>query len=306
MKKIAVVMLMVLVGVKSYSQKFAKDWSELEDKKFFKKELITYGDQHIKKFVKSNDNLPVFNHLGLMSFSLFQPNYSKNAKYAIITPYLTSNGSEFFIDKIYSKALPEIKRQIQELSKSILTPEEFCKTKQQRELYFESNFEASKLSNAVISISERIRGAVNDAKACPDGYRFILMSNADPKIWRAIGEFAGLVDLDAVLVFETTVAFDGKSLSVVKITASLIGPNPIPYNEKNKKKYAPMGPLKGYLEGILFGSIELTPPKNPIWLANFKKGQIKESSFEGLEVVYARLAVHLLNEVQSRFDKLKK
>jgi len=111
------------------------------------------------------------------------------------------------------------------------------------------------------------------------------------------------MEVDAFLTVETTLIFTGKELILSSIKMAIIGPNQIPYNEKDKKKYAPMGPLKGYLEGIRYGFAEVRLKKG-IVIATLKNGQVQGVHIDKLDTVYGRITERLVTLTNEELNKL--
>jgi len=309
MKKIAITLLIGFICFHGFSQKTVKEWSELEDKKFFKKIQFSSTVHHIKKLAKSPDEIPKLDKIGILGFSLIQPTYRTVTGHSIISGALTETGSIFFADIMYDAALKSIKQEIQNSPSSIIEPSEYLTDEVKTKLFNETIFEVSKSFKWTMEMSMRLRASgkrLSDVKGCPDELKYVVVSNADPKVWRAVGKLAGEMDLDAVLVIENTMGFDGKVLTLQKITTSLIGPNTVPYNEDSKKYYAPMGPLKGYLEGILYGGTEIVVPKGNLTVATFKKEKVTSMNFDGIGEVYSRLVIETLKRTQEKIADLTK
>jgi len=83
---------------------------------------------------------------------------------------------------------------------------------------------------------------------------------------------------------------------------SLVGANPTAQSEK--VSYAPVGPLKGYIEGFVYGQVTFTP--KPFVLATFKKKDMKWNDINGLETVNKRLADNLIEYIEEELAKAKK
>ncbi|HSR39602.1 MAG TPA: hypothetical protein VLL95_11860, partial [Phnomibacter sp.] len=167
------------------------------------------------------------------------------------------------------EAFPAMKEHLGKNQVELLMPSDYLNDETKKKLYKEVQFEMSGMFKFVESMQKKIRGSEKgDVKGAANDLQYISASNADPKVWRAVGKFAGDMGLDAVLVIETSLYYDGKTLSLDKIVASIIGPNTVPFDENDKKYYAPFGPLKGYLEGINYGWTETFAPDGPIWLAD--------------------------------------
>lgn len=311
MKKAVIALVLGVISFTGYSQKTVKGWSEMEDKKFFKKMIPGTGSGNIKKFINRDDidnseQIPKLEKIGILGLSIFQPTFSDKEPYSIITPYLTDAGSVFFSDMLYKDAVSLMKNAYAANGATLLTPDEYLDTEEEKKRYAEAQFEPSKLMAAVASISNRIRGGqADDVRAGLPGYKYLVGLEADAKMWREIGKFAAEIGLDAVLVIETQLGYDGKNLGLQKIRTFLVGPNPIPYRESDEKHYAPFGPLKGHLEGIVYGSLIGISPSGGQLLATLKKGSIKDSYFEGMDKVYARIAEELLKHSKAELEKLK-
>mgnify|MGYP000458414057 CR=1 FL=1 len=306
MKKIVFGLLFVsLFSQIGFAQKTVKEWSEMEDKKFTKKLLISKGTGLIGRMIKDPSQLPKFDTIGILGFSIIQPTYSDKNPHSIVTPYLTSTGATFFVDAFFNDAKPEMSSRYTNQNTTLLTPSEYLDSQEKKDLYNSTEFEHSKLWKAVGKMSNSIRGGrVDDIKGSPEGYKYLVVVSADAKMWRAIGKFSGDLGLDAVLVVETTLGYNGKQLILQKIEMALIGPNTVPYSEKDKKKYAPFGPVKGYLEGINYGYLQINPPKGGILLATMKKGKIIDSHLEDIGVIYGRIADILLKNTKEEFKAL--
>ena len=139
---------------------------------------------------------------------------------------------------------------------------------------------------AVGNIAKSLGGTVKgyDGKGTPKGQKFIV-EVGDPKIYRAMGKFAGDMGVDAVVNIEQTIWWDGKTFALGPIKMTITGPNPVPYDEN--AYYVKVGPLKGYMEGIIFASVTANPPK-PYGLAVFKKKKLKDVNFTNTNLLNFR------------------
>ena len=182
----------------------------------------------------------------------------------------------------------------------ILIPDEYCDTPEKKDLYEDTEFEASKMSQAVAKVASRIRSPLVPEE--PAGYygKMVLMSNSDIKLWRDIGDFARKMEMDAMVIVEQTVYFDGSEIALGPVVMTIIGPNPTP--ETDDTSYAPMGPLKGYLEGFIYGAVTVTPPKSFLLGKVIKKKSIQWEDMDGLEVAYARIGSELIKYVNTELD----
>ena len=107
--------------------------------------------------------------------------------------------------------------------------------------------------------------------------------------------------MDGLLVIEQTVTFDGKTIALNTCTITLVGANPTPQTEETS--YAPVGPLKGYLEGFVYGAVTFD---RHLPLATIKKKNIVWNDLSGLETVYNRASTNLLNYMDEELAKIKK
>ena len=146
---------------------------------------------------------------------------------------------------------------------------------------------------------------MGDVKVDIPGLKRVAYANADPKIWRAVGKLAGELDLDAFLIIENHFTSDKKGTYLQEIGFTLVGPNTVPYREEDKKKYAPLGPLKGYLEGIMLGHVRMEPPKGAIKTLSIYEKKFAGFHLEGIGKVYARALDYLVSQTKQAYDKLK-
>ncbi len=308
MKKVIFTLLLgTIFTFAGYTQTTVKGWSAMDDKKFSKKLAYGKGTGMVAKRVEDASQLAKFDKIGILGFSLYQPTYSDKKPFSVVTPYLTDAGSTFFVDEFFAVSLPEIRDEFAKSQSALLTPDEYLDTDEKIQHYNSVEFEHAKMWKMVGSISNKIRGGrVDDIKGAPKGYKYLLAVNADAKMWREIGKFTGEIELDAVLVIETTFGFDGRQIVLQKIEMALIGPNPVPYNKKHKKYYAPFGPVKGYLEGLNYGFVSVIPPKGGILIAKLKKGKITESHYEGIGAIYGRIAAILLAKTKADWNDILK
>ncbi len=142
----------------------------------------------------------------------------------------------------------------------------------------------------------------SDARATPEGYKLITEANWDIKLMRTIGVFCSKADIDAVLCVQHQISWDGKVLYWDPLTMSLIGPNPVPENEDDW--YAPMEPLKGYLEVFIYGAVTVKQ-KDFQFLRYTEKTGI-EHNFWDINLIYNRAVQSLIDYVNKEIDKLAK
>ena len=170
----------------------------MEDKKFFKKIQFSSQVHHIKKLAKSSDEIPKLDKIGILGFSLIQPRYVKKTTTSIISGAVTEEGAKFFVDIMYGDALPSIKQKFQNLPISIIEPSEYLTDDAKTKLFNETEFEVSNSFKWTMKMTYRLRASgkrLSDVKGAPDELRYIVVSNADPKVWRAVGKLAGELGL---------------------------------------------------------------------------------------------------------------
>lgn len=299
--------LMILVVQLCFAQKTIKEWSETSDKSFNKKYQYVDHSGFLKNSIKQKwltpDQLPTIKEAGILSFVAIQPTFTKNTPKSIYTKYLTSAGTGRLSDKLFPIVMAGMKTSFEGKGISLKIPEEYCDSKEKQKLFNETEFESSKLMKASAAIASFIRSP--QMKDDPSGYKykFVSMAHGDYKVSRAIGKFSKDMGMDLLVCYEQTIWFDGKKMALGPITISLIGPNPTPQTDKTS--YAPTGPLKGYMEGFVFASVTMAPPK-AYELAVIKKKSIIWSDLDGLELIYKRISDHLIDYMNMKFDELKK
>lgn len=307
MKKTTVLLILALLCFNGKAQKTIKEWSEYDDKKFAKKAQYFDGLGFLKNSIKQGwvtaDQIPPVKNIGVLSYVVIQPTFTQKSPYSIYTNYLTSSGTGKVSDKLFPMVLDGMKTSIEGKGMSLLIPEQYCDTEEKKNLFNTTEFEASKLMKSSAAIASYIRSP--QMKDDPTGYygKFVTMANSDYKVSRAIGKFSKEMGLDAMVVYEQTLWFDGKTMSLGPISICLIGPNPTPETEKTS--YAPTGPLKGYMEGFIFGNVNLAPPK-AFELAVVKKKSIAWEDLTGFDVIFKRITDGLIDYMNAEFDELKK
>lgn len=302
-KRTILALTAALVGVSSFSQKTLQDWVEMDDAKMSKKWFFSHSLDQIKKNVSSAEDLPSVGNIAVLSYAMFSPNPDPRSD-AIIRPMMiTGEGTAYLVDELYSYAEPGLQKAFEENGIDYLSNQEFLDTPEKKEKLENTTFELSTLFKATLAMANYFSGraASGDAKGNPEGQKYIMESGGDAKIWRAVGKFAGEMGVDALLCVEQTVYWDGKNVYLGRIEMSIVGPNPIPENPDHW--YAPAGPLKGYLEGLLYAHVELDPPSS-YEIGVLKK---KEVSFymDNLDKAYTKIANILVKYMNEEIEKLK-
>lgn len=285
-------------------------WNEYNDKKFTKRlsfiSNLQYTEKMFKKFKLTDEEIPKLKRVGVLGLSMYQPTAGYKAGNSIYTPYFTEAGEIYFLDKLYTPTLQPMKEAFAEQGIELLMPAEFLDTPQKRTMFENTEFEMSGLFKTIEALQSRIRAAsTSPVKSSYEGTKFIGQIHADPKVWREVGKFAGDIGLDAVLVVETQMAHNGGAAILQSVNMTLAGPNSVPYNKEHENYYAPFGPLKGYLEGIIYGALTGTSPKGGMLFAAIHKGKVHDLRDQDVGVVYGRIAKQLLLETNNEIAKLQ-
>lgn len=312
MKKLLVVVLTCFFSTTAYSDT-PTSWAEQQDKKFFKSMQFSSGLHHIKKFAETQEQIPEIQKVGILAFSIYQPATKKvkssytsgGVRYeSIYAPYITEEGVSAFTYIIYEAALPAMKESFSEQGIELLTPDEYLDTPEKKALFDDTQIQNSGTWEAVIAFVNRLNARATPA--VPDGQKFVLLANADAAIWRSVGKLAGELGLDALLVVESTYSFDyAAQIALRKIDMSLIGPNTVPYAEASVKKYAPFGPLEGYLEGIVYGNLAGLYSKGALLIARVEEDRYTETHFENIDVLYGRISRQLIVDTNVEVEKFR-
>ena len=304
MKRTILIINLCVFSLLAYSQKTIQEWGALDDAKFTKKLPFGTGIHYLKTDFKETGQRPKLENVGIFSYSLFSPNPDPRSDLVIAPMQITNSGSVFLVDELFTLVEPGITKGLNSQSLNYKTSDEYLDTEKKKELFQNANFEASKLAKASQKIYDFLdnRAVAGDVKVAPDGYKFLLQSSMDAKLWRAIGKFTGEVEIDGLINVEQTVYWDGKNLALGPIMMNLIIPNPFPESEDSW--YSPAGPLKGYLEGVILAFVTIHPPK-PYSLGELSKKRV-ELDFSGLDVIYAKIAKNLIDYYNDEFAKYEK
>lgn len=304
MKKLIFLFCILVVPMIGSSQKTLKEWADLDEKKWGKQLAFNDYLTNLKRYVKSEDQKPKVKNIGLLTFYMFTPSPTQRNINLLSPAHITGKGSSFIVDELFEIALPALQKGFEEKGILLMDLNGYLDDDRKKQLYNETEFEPSTLAKGTAAWAAKLSGRAygGDAKATPDGYKLITETNWDIKMMRTTGDFAKKVDIDAVISVMQQINWDGKNLYLGPTVMSMIGPNPIPENDDDW--YAPVGPLKGYLEGFIFGAVVASPPKAYL-LGETSKKSI-EINFDDLDLVYTRLASSLSEYVFEKIDKLVK
>lgn len=302
MKKTILILNLFVISLLAYPQKTIQDWAQLDEKKFTKKFAFASGMGFLKQDFKETGQFPKLENVGFLSYALFSPNPTQRDASIISPMQITGSGTSFLVDQLFLKAEPGIRKGLASKSINYKTSEEYLDTDEKKELFKNTEFKASSLTKASMKMVSFFSGkdSRGDAKGKPDGYKYILQSSGDAKLWRAIGKFAGEIEIDGLINVEQTIWWDGKNVALGPIVMNLIIPNPFPYNEDSW--YAPVGPLKGYLEGVTLAFVTVNPP-DAYHLGELSKKKT-ELDFSELDVIYERIISSLIDYSKEEFSKL--
>lgn len=306
MKNLIVLSVYAFLVCPAFSQKTLAEWASQEEKTFNKNLQYSNNLFQLKTAIGKGwvtpDAIRFPEKIGLLSYSMIQPTFTDKDAVSIYTPFLTDTGVDNMLDYLFPETLAGIKAAVEENNLRGLIPEEYCDTPEKKNKYESTEFELSKLFKGVEKIQEKLRSTQNTGDA--KGYvgKFIVAANADPKVWRAVAAFAKEMGVDAMLVIGQTIYFDGNNVAMGPANITLIGVNPTPAT--NVTSWAPVGPIKGYLEGFVYGSVDVAAP--PIQLAAIKKKKVTFSDNAGLETAFNRIAGNLINYSKAELEKIKK
>lgn len=322
MKKSFLSLLLIIgIVIVSSGQKTIREWSELDDKKFTKKwtylNTLNYLKTSVKKGWISKDQIPEVKEIGILGITLFQPTFTDVKGVTVLnvyTPFLTSAGSVTLIDELGKYIIPGMLEACKSNGITLSSPENYLNSGEKQKTYDNYEWEPSKLMGATASIASFIRSPQTQYDPEASWGKMVMMADSDIKTWRDIGSLSSQLDLDMMAVVEQTVFFDGKKkssyLGPIKIV--LIGPNPTP--KTDEVKYAPIGPLKGYIEGFIYGAVTVTPPEQ------YEISRIAEEEVDGskekidhlyfddltsLNEIYSRITSHLIEYMNAEIADIK-
>ncbi len=309
MKKKATLLIILGFSVLCVSAQTIEEWANMDDKKFQKttKDVI-HNTNELKKFARSNDELPKFEKIGLLSFSIFDAaSFQRKDLYSYQSFALNQLGGIYLIDTLFHKTFWAMNETLNENHNLyLLLPDNYNDTEEKKKIYENTEIEISGLFKATASIEKKIRGGlVGDMKMDIPGLKRVGYASADPKVWRAVGKLAGDLGLDGFLIIENRLTTDKKGTYVTTIAFTLVGPNPVPYREDDAKKYAPIGPLKGYLEGVMLGSVRIEPPK-AVQILTISDKKLAGIHLEGMDKLYARTLDFLLTDTKEAYSGILK
>lgn len=296
-----------------YGQKTLQELNALEDKKFDKMivhDRVGYG--YLKTFLKqkqlTEDQLPQFNKVGLLSFLLFDNAIQSRAdsydrEKAPVYKAITEAGGQSLVKEFYSPSLEGIKKAMESKNKELLTPNDYLNSEEEKSTYMNAEIKPTSLIGGI----SKALGQQNDreANAVPESYalHYATFAAGDVKLSRSVGKLATDLDVEAFLSTQVSVEVIKNKLCLVNIKMALHAPNPAPYDEN--RKYPGVGATKGYWEGLCFSSMTFTPSK-PIELASIKKTSLTEENYKGFDKLLEKLTLNLFNNVDENMSELQK
>lgn len=299
-----IIMALIILPLQNLAQKSLKEWSEFPEKKWNKQLTFNSYLNNLKRYVNTEDQKPKIKKVGLLTFYMFTPSPTQRNINLLRPAQITHSGSDYIVDMLFYVGYPGLVSGFEKKGISLLKIEEFLDTQEKMDLYHNTEFEPSALGKGTAKWAAKLSGRAwgGDARATPEGYKLITEANWDIKLMRTIGDFCKKVDIDAVLCVQHQISWDGEVLYWGPLTMSLIGPNPVPESEDDW--YAPMGPLKGYLEGFIYGAV-IVQQKDFMFLGYTKKTGM-ELNFWDMHLVYDRSVQSLMDYVNKEIGKLVK
>jgi len=230
--------------------------------------------------------------VGELEFSALALRYGGTYKQ---TSGLSEEGGNHFATQFESQSIDDLKEAFAAHDMQLLTPDEFADTDAKRAAYVGFDMPLGGLSKATMAIVDAVHKNP-EVSASARGYKAIPahLFFGDPKLREAMEDLRTELQLDALAVVCTTTHSSKKEVGVAKIELVMWGPNP---QEKPKQKIAQAmwAPLTTYAFGH-FG------PKSGFkgsTVAELKKGEISEESFDG----YGEVVGGLANATLTAFDE---
>lgn len=209
----------------------------------------------VKRMKITPNQLPRIGKVGVVGVTVFQttPIDSESANYQMLNNAGASHLADLLYAPVYPGAQPaymSIQAAFTERGYQLLEPVQFLDSPKKQGYFANRQFEMSGLMQAVGHLQRRAKGNPQEnVIGSVRGTREFGYLHADPKLWREVGHWVGDLGLDSALILETEVAIHRGKLLMAAIRGTLIGPNRILEQEAYKKFYAPLGTLKGRVEG---------------------------------------------------------
>jgi hypothetical protein len=315
MQKLLTLFLVIATLGTVRAQKTIREMAEMSDKKFSK--IIkedSYASQ-VKTFAKAYEKqtgkdlpdpvAPQIKTVALLSY--FTADYSKIDVKAynrgwVFENYINETGGEMLVNEFYSLSVNELKTIFAANGMVLLTPNEYLKTEEQRELYKSYKPEISKLAGGVSIMSSFFTKSDEKSLTAADGYRAfpaaIVNLGMDMKAVRDLGKLAKELGVDALLTINTLTQLEKGDVGLKGITMSLHAPNPVP--DDPDMKYG----IGFYYDGILVGSIGFTLDGYMKFATLPKRAKSFENiDLDGFTPLINRMATQLLNSKKQNFGQ---
>jgi hypothetical protein len=197
--------------------------------------------------------------VGLLTYAVFDPGFLETSvkKYGYMslksTEYgqLTTQSTKDLADNLYKMSLASLKEMFSTYGATLLTPDEFIKTEEQRKAYEGFSFEEK-------GLAKLMSGQGNaSVLANPKGYTMHYADNLTmPDFVQAVGAQAKALDLDAVLVIKVQMGMDGdETVYIQSVSCGLYGPNPV--EKIPGKKYVAINAATGYNPYVVYNAIKM-------------------------------------------------
>lgn len=295
------------------AQKTIKELADMPDKKFSK--LMTeenYAGQ-IRTFAKAYEKqtgkdlpepVPVpMKRVALLSFftaDFSQIDVKAYRRHQVFENYINEAGGKMLVNDFYKLSINDLKKIFAANGMELLTPDEYLKTNEQKQLYKTYEVNVSKLAAGATAIGGFFTKANNKSLTPADGYRAypapVVNSGMDMKAVRDLGKLANELDVDALLTINTLTQLEKGEVGLKGISMSLHAPNPVP--DDPEMKYG----MGFYYEGVLVGSISFTLDEYMPFAKLPKKAQSFENvDMTGFTPLMKRMTTQLLNSKKQNF-----
>jgi len=200
--------------------------------------------------------------VGLISFMVFDPGLfetstKKYGQYMKLVKtesgFLSASTTKELTKVLYELSIADLKKDFANYGSMLLTPDEFCTSDAQRELYKSFPFKEKGLAKMMSSESSA------NTLSVPDGYTTYYAENMTmPDYVEAVTTKIKELGLDAAIVVKIQMGAKSdniETISIQSISVAMYGPNPVPKNPD--KKYVAINPSTGYHDGVVYNAVKL-------------------------------------------------